>query len=100
MLQFLCKYTTTITNKKIINKNFKKNQLKYKQLFIHINSVVCETSLFWRKSFFRTLLTYVNFQYSNINLEVDNNFFYYPKTVNTYLYARHLSFLPKKYFIK
>lgn len=101
MLQFINKYNQTTFNKNIANIKFTKPKTKkYFHVYLHINTILCNVAMLSRKAFFRSLLIYTNFQYSNLNLVPDTNIFYYPKLVLTYTTAKHSSFLPKKRFIK
>lgn len=105
MLQLFVRYNNAQVNKNILNINFKKNSIKkynnkYKNLYIYKRGVLFSAAIFSRKSFFRNLLIYANMQYANLNLSVDNNWFYHPKSVLLGLNARHPSFLFKKRFLK
>jgi hypothetical protein len=57
-------------------------------------------SAFFRKSFFRTILMYLNSVYTNFDISIAKNYFYIYAFITIQVTQAHPSFYFKKLFIK
>jgi hypothetical protein len=98
MLHCFSKYLFSSNPKTAININYRTTTIKNN--YIYKNTIITMYSLFFRKAFFRSLITYINILYVNVDTPVISNYFYFSKYIVSDNNNIHPGFLFKKYHIK